>query len=79
MNLDEAVVHSGYIRARHVPMRPASFPNVQSIESRDVSLDLTGSPMKLLMEGLEKSGKRKEKSGNSFPLMEISKDGREGV
>jgi hypothetical protein len=28
------------------------------------------------MEGLEKSGKKREKSGNSFPLLEISKRGK---
>jgi hypothetical protein len=59
-------------------MRPASFPNVQSFEYKEVSLNTTAQPMNSLMEGLEKSGKRREKSGNSFPLLEISKDGREG-
>ena len=60
-------------------MRSAYFASVQSFEYKEVSLNTTAQPMNLLIEGLEKSGKKREKSGNSLPLLEISGEGREGV
>jgi hypothetical protein len=51
---------------------------MQSFEYREVSPSTTDPCMNLIKEGLEKSGKRREKSGNSVPLLEISMGGREG-
>jgi hypothetical protein len=62
-----------------MPKRSSYFASLQSFEYREVFLSTTDQGVNLLKEGLEKSGKRREKSGNSVPLLEISRDGREGV
>jgi len=59
------------LRAIHMPKIPAHFASVQSFEYREVSVSTTDPCMNVLKEGLEKSGKRREKSGNSIPLLEI--------
>jgi hypothetical protein len=67
------------IRAIHVPIRSMYFASVQSFEYKEVSLNTTDQPMNLFMEGLEKSGKKREKSGKSFPFREVFKGGSEGL
>jgi hypothetical protein len=58
-----------------VPILFTYLASAQSFEYREVSLSTTDQGMNLLKEGLEKSGKGREQSGNSVPLLEISRGG----